>query len=53
MKKCQNCKYYDRKRSSENWIVCPVIPLKVIMSGTSENCEKYEKLEIKIVEKGT
>ncbi len=42
IEKCESCKKYDRKRSNRNWVVCPKMPLSVMVSGTSENCEKYE-----------
>jgi len=34
---------YNKKASNENWVVCPKIPLSVVLSRTSEKCENYEK----------
>jgi len=45
MEKCKTCKNCDKELSNENWVVCPKIPLEVIMSGTSENCMFYIKEE--------
>jgi len=44
MEKCKTCKNFDRKKSNENWIVCPVIPYAVIVAKTSENCERYKQM---------
>jgi len=43
MQKCISCKNYNKKASNENWVVCPKIPLSVVLSRTSEKCENYEK----------
>ena len=45
MEKCRTCQNYDRKRSTHNWTVCPVIPLDVIISGDSSNCSEYVEME--------
>ena len=50
MKRCESCKHYDKKMSNKNWVVCPILPLGVLMSGTSKYCEKYEELDIPLVE---
>lgn len=42
MEKCKTCANLDREKSNDNWTVCPVIPLDVITSGTSKDCEKYK-----------
>lgn len=39
MDNCLLCSNLDTKKSSKNWIICPVIPFSVIESGTSKNCE--------------
>lgn len=41
MEKCKSCRECDKERSNENWVVCPEMPLSVMMSGSSEDCEKY------------
>ena len=43
MEKCKSCINYDKNKSNKNWIVCSVIPLSVIKSNTSNNCENYKK----------
>jgi len=45
MEKCKSCKHYNKKDSNENWVVCPKIPLDVILSGTSEKCKNYKKVQ--------
>jgi len=44
MKKCKSCKHYDTEKSNENWVVCPCIPLDVMLKGTSKDCENYEEI---------
>ena len=46
MEHCKTCRYYDKKRSTGNWVVCTKTEasLSVIESGTSENCEHYEEV---------
>lgn len=41
MQKCKSCVNLDKEKSNSNWTVCRCMPLSVIMSKTSENCEKY------------
>ena len=46
--KCKTCRFYDKEKSNENWIACnteggAIMPLEVMLSGTSKDCKKYEK----------
>ena len=41
--------HYDKKMSNDNWVVCPKIPLSVILSGTSKNCEDYKESKNEIL----
>jgi len=44
MERCKTCKFYDKEQSNENWIACtgtPIMPLDVMLSGTSKDCKKY------------
>ena len=45
MDRCRACANLDREMSSENWIVCPVIPREVVLSGSSKDCPLYEPLQ--------
>lgn len=42
MWRCFNCKYFDQKKSTNNYIVClGKMPLGVMIDMKSENCDKY------------
>lgn len=43
IKKCKSCKNYDAKKSNNSWTVCKNMPLSVMMSKNSKNCENYNK----------
>jgi len=44
MEKCKSCVHYDKEKSNKNWVVCKgIMPVDVILSGTSENCKNYKK----------
>ena len=43
IKKCKSCKNYDVEKSNDNWTVCKNMPLNVMMSKSSKNCENYNK----------
>lgn len=42
MEKCKSCVNYNSKASNANWTVCKCMPLSVMVSGTSKDCEKYD-----------
>ena len=42
-KECRECLNLDAAQSNENWVVCPGMPVAVIIAGNSENCEKYKR----------
>ena len=43
--KCKSCIYYDTEKSNKNWNVCSCMPVEVMVSGTSKDCEKFEELK--------
>jgi len=46
MEKCKTCEHYNTEKSNKNWTVCSLpMPLEVVMSGTSENCDGYKQKE--------
>lgn len=42
MEKCKTCKNLD-KRSNKNWIVCPVMPVEVLIGGSANQCKNYQQ----------
>ncbi len=46
MEKCQGCENLDKAQSNKIWVVCPYIPIKVILEGSSENCSEYNEKAI-------
>lgn len=42
--KCKSCANFNAEASNANWTVCKCMPMSVMVSGTSKDCEKYEEL---------
>lgn len=42
MEQCWKCKNLDKEKSNKNWIVCPKIPISIMLSGASKTCEEYK-----------
>lgn len=38
--KCNECKNKDTEKSNENWNVCPVMPVPVMLEG-SNSCTNF------------
>ena len=45
MSRCKECENLDKERSNENWVVCPIIPLDVILAQSSKKCANYKRIE--------
>ena len=41
--KGHTCSHKDVAKSNDKWIVCPVMPVEVMASGASAECEKLEQ----------
>lgn len=42
--KCKICENCNKEQSNHNWIVCVNMPVSVMLSGTSDNCENFKEL---------
>ena len=42
MDRCKKCRNYDTERSNSNWVVCKNMPLDVIRTQDSTNCENFD-----------
>lgn len=45
MSRCQSCKNLDKEQSFGNWLVCPVMPIEVMVYG-SKDCQKYSSNDL-------
>lgn len=43
--KCKSCVNFNAEASNANWTVCKCMPVSVMVSGTSKDCEKYEEIK--------
>lgn len=45
MSRCQSCKNLDKEQSFGNWLVCPVMPIEVMVYGSKDR-QKYSSNDL-------
>ena len=44
MENCKSCINFDKEKSNANWTVCKCMPVEVMISKDSSNCENFIKI---------
>ena len=52
MEKCKSCINFDKEKSNANWTVCRKMPVAVMMSKDSSECENFKPHDLSAIAQG-